>query len=120
MLENDDFGDRIVLSDEATFHVTLSDSTEIMFESGVQITLGKSLSIYVRDSPKLNFFVAIRKRMFYEPFFFAEESVRGHWYLDMLQNWSMPQLEEDSQDFIFQQVRAPSRFHPMNISHNVG
>ena len=29
----------------------------------------------------------------------------------MLENWLMPQLEEDSQDFIFQQDGAPPHFH---------
>jgi hypothetical protein len=57
---------------------------------------------HVRDSPKLNVFAAICRRKLYGPFFFAERTVRGHSYLDMLQNWLLPQLEEDSQDFIFQ------------------
>ncbi|GFX58261.1 hypothetical protein TNCV_4050191 [Trichonephila clavipes] len=35
------------------------------------------------------------------------ESVRGHSYLDMIQNWLMPQLEEFSQDFIFQHDGSP-------------
>ena len=29
----------------------------------------------------------------------------------MLENWLMPKLEEDSQDFIFQQDGAPPHFH---------
>ncbi|PSN30682.1 hypothetical protein C0J52_27105, partial [Blattella germanica] len=44
---------------------------------------------HVRDSPKLNVFAAICKRKLYGPFIFAEQSVRGHSYLDMLQNWSL-------------------------------
>ena len=43
-LENDDFGDRIVFSDEATLHIN-GRVNSIMFESGVQNTLGKSLSM---------------------------------------------------------------------------
>ncbi|PSN43404.1 hypothetical protein C0J52_26690, partial [Blattella germanica] len=55
---------------------------------------------HVRDSPKLNVFAAICKRKLYGPFIFAEQS-----------NWLIPQLEEDSQDFIFQQDGAPPHFH---------
>jgi hypothetical protein len=32
-------------------------------------------------------------------------------YLDMLQQWLLPQLEEDSPGFIFQQDGAPPHFH---------
>ncbi|GFY06495.1 hypothetical protein TNCV_412451 [Trichonephila clavipes] len=39
-----------------------------------------------------------------------EESVKGHSYLYMPQNWLIPQLEEDYQDFIFQKDEAPPHF----------
>jgi hypothetical protein len=44
-------------------------------------------------------------------FFFAEPTVTGINYLDMLQLWLMPQLQDDSEDFIFQQDGAPPHFH---------
>ncbi|GFS59605.1 uncharacterized protein TNIN_445491 [Trichonephila inaurata madagascariensis] len=47
----------------------------------------------------------------FSPIFFAKESVRDHSYLDMLQNCLMPQLEEDSQDFIFHQDESPPHFY---------
>ncbi|GFV62379.1 uncharacterized protein TNCV_4679911 [Trichonephila clavipes] len=43
----------------------------------------------------------------FSPYFITEESERNQSYLDMLQNWLMPQLEEDSQYFIFQHDRTP-------------
>jgi hypothetical protein len=56
-----------------------------------------------RNSPKVNVFCAISKGKVYGPFFFVENTVTGNSYLDML----LPQLEEDSNDFIFQQDGAP-------------
>jgi hypothetical protein len=72
-------------------------------------------------------FCAVSSCKVYGPFFFAEPTVTGInyldtlqvWqptvtginYLDMLQVWIMPQLQEDSEDFIFQQDGAPPHFH---------
>jgi hypothetical protein len=39
-----------------------------------------------RDSPKVNVFCAISSQKVYGPFFFAEETVTGMTYLDMLQH----------------------------------
>ena len=44
-------------------------------------------------------------------FFFAEPTVTGINYLDTLQLWLMPQLQEDIVDFIFQQDGAPPLYH---------
>jgi hypothetical protein len=66
---------------------------------------------HFRDSPKVNVFRAISSCKVYGPFFFAEPSVTGINYLDMLQLWLMPQLREDSKDFIFQQDGATPHFH---------
>jgi hypothetical protein len=55
-----------------------------------------------RDSPKLIVFCAISHRKIYGPFFFAEATVTGVNYLDMLEQWLLPQLERDTVDFIFQ------------------
>jgi hypothetical protein len=37
-----------------------------------------------------------------KPFFFVESTVTSINYLDMLQLWLMPKLQEDSEDFTFQ------------------
>ena len=65
---------------------------------------------HVRDSPKVNVFYAISSSKVYGPFFFAESTVTGIIYLDMLQLWLMPQFQKDSEDLIFQQG-APPHFH---------
>ncbi|PSN47677.1 hypothetical protein C0J52_18682 [Blattella germanica] len=48
----------------------------------------------VRDSPKINVFCAVSHTKVYGPFFFSEQTVNGARYLDMLQIWLMPQLNE--------------------------
>ena len=35
----------------------------------------------------------------------------GRTYLDMLENWLMPQMNEDSDDDVFQQDGCPAHFH---------
>ena len=46
------------------------------------------------------------------PFFFAEDSVTGKVYLDMLENWLMPQFaDEEIQEYIYQQDEAPPHWH---------
>jgi len=64
-----------------------------------------------RDSLKVNLFCALSQTKVYGPFFFAENTVTGVTYLAMLQNWLLPQMSEDSEDFIFQKDGAPSHWH---------
>jgi hypothetical protein len=63
-----------------------------------------------RDSPKVNVFCAISSQKVYGPFFFAEETITGMTYLDMLQLWIMPQLQ-NIQTFVHQQDGSPTHFH---------
>ena len=65
-----------------------------------------------RDSPKVNMFCALSQTKVYWPFFFAENTVTGVTYLAMLQNWLLPQMSKDSEDFIFQQDGAPPPLAP--------
>jgi len=65
----------------------------------------------VRDSPKVNVFCAISKTRVYGPFFFNESTVNGISYLEMIQTWLFPQLNNDSDDYIFQQDGALSHWH---------
>ena len=66
---------------------------------------------HVRDPPKVNVFSAVSSCKVYEQFFFVEPTVTGINYLDMLQLWLIPQLQEDSEDFVFQQDGAPPHFY---------
>ena len=57
-------------------------------------------------------FCAISRRRVFGPFFFAEDSVTGKVYLDMLENWLMPQFaDEEIQEYIYQQDEAPPHWH---------
>jgi len=57
------------------------------------------------------FFCAISTRNFYGPFFFREDTVTETSYLEMLQTWLFPRLQEDeAEDFIMQQDGAPPHF----------
>jgi len=64
------------------------------------------------DSPKVNVFCAISRRRVFRPFFFAEDSITGKVYLDMLENWLMPQLTDgEVQWYIYQQDGAPPHWN---------
>ena len=105
-LEDDGFDDRLVFSDEATFHVNgkvNKHNTRIWGTENPHEILE-----YQRDSPKVNVFCAVSKKAVYGPFFFEGATVNGDTYLNMLENWLMDQLrEEESNDFILQQDGAP-------------
>jgi len=44
-------------------------------------------------------------------FFFEDPTVNGMIYLHMLENWLMPQLNEYSNDYIFQQDGSLAHYH---------
>jgi hypothetical protein len=67
-------------------------------------------STRLKDSPKFNVFCAISSQKMYGPFFFAEGTINGMTYLDMLQLWLMPQLQSIP-TFISQQDGSPAHFH---------
>jgi hypothetical protein len=66
---------------------------------------------HVHDSPKVSVFFAVFSCKVYSPFFFAESTVIDINYLDELQLWLIPQLQEDNEDFIFQQDASPLHFN---------
>jgi hypothetical protein len=57
---------------------------------------------YIRDSPNVNVLCAASSCKIYGPFFFAEPTVAGsrNNQVDVLQLWLMPQLQEDSENFV--------------------
>ena len=84
--------ERFIFSDEATFlsRKVNRHNTRIW---GSQNT--HALIEMERDSQKVNMFCAISRKRVFGPFFFAEDSFTGKVYLDMLENWLMPQLEDE-------------------------
>jgi len=83
MSSDDNFLEKVQFSDEVTFHVSGAVNRR-----HVRIWGSENPHAYVehlRDSPKVNVFCAISIQKVYGPFFFAEETVIGMTYLDMLQ-----------------------------------
>ena len=87
--EVDDFADRLIFSDEATFHVSGKVRQHSVWIWGTENP--HAIIEHVRDLPKVNIFCAVSK-MVYRQFFFIERTVTGSTYLDMLENWLMPQM----------------------------
>jgi len=91
MSSDDHFLEKVQFSDEATFYVSGA-----VKHRNVRIWGSENPHAYVEnqhDSPKVNVVCAISSQKVYGPFFFAEETVTGMTYLDMLQLWLMPQLQ---------------------------
>jgi hypothetical protein len=114
-IENNDLPATFIFSDEATFHTNGKMNRHDVRVWGTEnphVTLE-----YERDSPEVNVLCAISKKKVYGPFFFVKNTVTGNSYLDMLTIWRLPQLEEDSNDFIFQQDGALPHFHMAVRNH---
>jgi hypothetical protein len=108
MSSNDHFLEKVQFSDEVTFHVGSAVNL-----CNVRIWGFENPHAYVEhqhDCPKVNVFCTVSSKKVYGPFFFAEEIVTGMTYLDMLQLWLMPQLQ-NMLTFIFQQDGSPAHFH---------
>ncbi|PSN32552.1 hypothetical protein C0J52_21697 [Blattella germanica] len=59
------------------------------------------------ETTKGDVICAILKKKVYGSFFFVETSINGIVYLDMLETWLILQLNEDSNDYVFQQDACP-------------
>ena len=109
VMTEDDFLDRVVFSDESTFHINGK-----VHRHNVRIWGTENPHEMVqreRASPKISVFCAMSTRKVYGPFFFHEDTVTGTSYLEMLQTWLFPRLQEDEpKDFIMQQDGAPPYF----------
>ena len=100
MSSDDHFLEKVQFSDEATFHISGAVNCH-----NVRIWGSENPHAYVGHkccSPKVSVFCAISSQKVYGPFFFAEETVTGVIYLEMLQLWLMPHLQ-NILIFIFQQ-----------------
>lgn len=100
---------KLVFSDEACFHLSGKVNRHNLRIWGTEKP--HETIQHERDSPKVNVFCAISKKSVYGPFFFAENTVQGPAYLDMLEAWLFPQLKEAMNGFIFQQDGAPPHWH---------
>ena len=100
------FLEKVQFSDETTFHIGGAVNRR-----NVRIWGSVNPHAHVehqRDSPKANVLCAISSQNVYS-LFFAEETVTGMPYLDMLQMWLMSQLQ-NIPTFIFQRDGSPAHF----------
>jgi hypothetical protein len=107
-LEEDNlFLNKTIFSDKTAFHLSGKVNRHNLIIWGLQNP--HQVVEYVRESPKVNIFRAVRRTQVYGPFFFAEATVTGHVYFDMLERFLVPQL--DVNNVIWQQDGAPPHYH---------
>jgi len=95
---------RICFSDEATFHVSGKVNRHNCRIWGTQNP--HAFIEHERDSMKVNVWCGVMTDRVVGPFFFNENTITGVVYLDMLEQFAIPQLE-DVPNIIFQQDGAP-------------
>jgi len=105
-IEENNYLDLVLFSDESTFHVCGKLNRHNCRIWGSENP--HQVIEYERDTPKLNVWLGLHKHGVIGPFFFMESTVTGHSYLNMLENFAIPQIPPG---FIFQQDGAPPHFH---------
>lgn len=98
------FMSKIVFSNEATFHINGKVNHHNVCIWGIS-NLHSTIEVE-RYSPKVNVFCTMSHlhENFFRPFFFHVKTVNGLFYLDMLQIWFLPQLEEVVGDFFLHRM----------------
>lgn len=102
---NENYLKRICFSDEATFHVCGKVNRHNCRIWGSENP--RTVIVHERDSPKVNVWCGVMHDRIIGPFFFAEANVNRWSYLDMLELYAVPQLQELQPEIIFQQDGAP-------------
>ncbi|KAJ4426523.1 hypothetical protein ANN_27337 [Periplaneta americana] len=103
--EDPTFLTRIAFSDEATFHLSDKVNTHNTRIWGLENP--RCIVEHIRDSSKLNVWCGLMHNLIIGPFFFAEQTVTRNTYLDMLDQFVVPQLMHLQPNVIFQQDGAP-------------
>ncbi|GBL96166.1 hypothetical protein AVEN_118720-1 [Araneus ventricosus] len=98
-----DFLNRIIFSDEATFHVSNKVHSCIIWDSENP----HAVQEVKKNSPNFNVWCALSHDTVIGPFFFAETSFMANIYPDMLQIYAIPQMQHLQPTVIFQQDGAP-------------
>jgi hypothetical protein len=96
---------RWIFSDEAMFHVSgrLNRHNYRIWGSENPHAIRE----IERDSAKVKIWCSLSCSDVLGPFFFAEQTVTAMTYLDMLQLYLLPQLEDHQPNVVFQQDGAP-------------
>lgn len=107
-----DYLQQVCFSDEATFHVSgvvNRHNCRIWGDENPHVTCELE-----RGTPKVNVWAGLMHNMVIGPFFFIEKTVVGIAYLDMLEQYALPQLPQHT---TFQQDGAPPHFHHLVREH---
>ena len=102
---NNDYLNKVCFSDEATFHTSRNVKrhyVRIWGPENPHVVLQ-----HVRDSPKVNVWCGLMHNKIIGPFFFNEPPTTATVYLDMLEGYVTPQLQEFRPWILFQQDGAP-------------
>jgi hypothetical protein len=106
-IDNDElFLERIVLSDEATFHISGHVHRHNIRIWGHEHP--HAIAEHEHDNPKINVWCGLAHDRVIGPFFLAERTVTSTTYLDMLELFAVPQI--GGNNVIFQQDGAPPHF----------
>jgi hypothetical protein len=103
--QNPNYVSNVMFSDEATFHTCCKVNHHNLLILGSENP--HSIREYVRDSKKLNVWCGMMKDRINGPFFFNEPTVTWNIYLEMLEQFAVPQLLPQQPNVIFQQDCAP-------------
>ena len=88
LMEEDDFFERLIFSDEFTFHLCRKVNRYNVRIWGTENP--KSVVEVARDFLKVNVFCAMPTVNVYGSFFFSEQTITGIAFLDMLPEWLLP------------------------------
>jgi hypothetical protein len=97
----------LIFSDEVTLHLYAKVNRHSGRNWGTENP--HAAIEHIQDSPKLNVFNAISNKRCTDPV--PSPTVSGPSYLNMMQEWLMPQVEDDSDDFINQQDGVRPYYH---------
>ena len=111
-MEENDFVETPIFCDEATFHISGKVNVHNVRICGTGQPHAQIEQ--KRESLKVNVFCALFREKLQGPNFFTEATVTGDSFLDILENWLLPQLNTNYYDYLLQLDGAPPHFH-MNV-----
>lgn len=109
--DSEDFLNNVIFTDESTFHVNGVVNRHNCRIWGSQKP--QEIVQYQRDSPKVNVWCGLMNDRIVGPFIFAEKTITGDIYYDMLELYVFPQLDDIEAEkglVIFQQDGAPPHY----------
>uniref|UniRef100_A0A1B6EKB9 DUF4817 domain-containing protein n=1 Tax=Cuerna arida TaxID=1464854 RepID=A0A1B6EKB9_9HEMI len=109
--DSEDFLNNVMFTDESTFHVNGVVNRHNCRIWGSQKP--QEIVQYQRDSPKVNVWCGLMNDRIVGPFIFAEKTITGDIYCDMLELYVFPQVDDIEAEkglVIFQQDGAPPHY----------